>query len=498
VIRLARHDGLDLATYRRIVEDGESVELADEALRRVEDRRAAMLRAIDAGAAAYGVTTGLGYLSTRSISVEDRLALQRSMLLGRDVAVGPPLAKEVVRGAMLLRLTGFLEGSAAVSADLCRFIAARLNDGFTPFVPSRPHGVAGEVTQLAPLFATFVGEGFVLEGDERVPAAAALAARGVDPFVPGLKEGIALLNGAPVAPALTAPLLRRARNLLDHATLAAALAAAALGASARPYSPRIGALKGDPGQQRVHERLVALVGPDAFTDRGQAPVSYRVVPQVHGAVADVLASAERQLERELGAVTDSPLYLLADGDEPEGFYPSGSFHAQALAFALDGLAIAYAQLANLAERRLHRLLDARFSGLPEQLAVEPGKHTGLSVLHKAVVALCAENRLLAAPASVVVSDTSSGQEDVQSFTPLAAEKLGRVLDNVELVLAYELTALAQAHRLAGATSAPGLKRAASVLTAAVPPVAEDRRLAPDVERVLELVRGATLLVECAP
>jgi histidine ammonia-lyase len=281
-----------------------------------------------------------------------------------------------------------------------------------------------------------------------------------------------------------------ARALLEHATLAAALAAAVTGASGRPYSPRIGRLEGDPGQLRVHERLAGLLGD--WSDRPQAPVSFRVAPQVLGAVSDVLDSAEQQLERELRAVTDSPLFLPSEGDEPEGFYPSGGFHSQALSFALDALAVAFAQLANLSEKRLHRLLDARFSGLPEQLAIDPGRQTGLSVLHKAVAALCADNRLLAAPASVTTFDTSSGQEDFQAFTALAAEKLERLLDNVELVLAYELVALAQARSLREEPLSPPLERA--VATLGLGRIVEDRPLAPDVERVAALIRSRPSLL----
>ena len=493
MIVLDRHDALDVATYRRIVDDGERVEVGEGALRRLDECRAAMLDAIAAGAQAYGVTTGLGYLAGRPIAEEDRLALQRSLLLGRAVAVGPPLPPVVVRGAMLLRLTGFLDGAAAVGSGLCRFLADRLNDGFVPYVPAGPHGAAGEVTQLAHLCAAFVGEGLVLEDGEPVPAADALRSRGVQRLEPGLKEGIALVNGAPFAPALTAPLLWQASDLLETATIAAALSLAVTGASARAWSPRIGALKGDPTQVGVHERLRELLDGGRLDDRPQSPVSLRVVPQVHGAVGDVLAQAEAQLDRELHAVTDSPLYLQAAGGEPAGFYPSGNFHAQALAFALDSLAIAFAQLANLAEKRLHRLLDARFSGLSEQLAVEPGRHTGAVVLHKAVVGLCAENRLLAAPASAAAFDTSAGQEDVEAFTPLAAGKLGRLLANVELVLAYELTALAQACHLAAVELPPALERVAERLCAEVAPIVEDRPLARDVEGVRDLVRSRGLL-----
>jgi histidine ammonia-lyase len=493
MILLDRHDVLDLGLYRRVVRGGERVEIARSALRLVDERRGVMLGALAAGAPAYGVTTGLGYLSNRAVAPADRAALQRSILLGRAVGVGPPYPSEVVRGAMLLRLTGFLSGDAGVSAELCRLLAERLNDGWTPYVPVGPHGSAGEVIPLSHLFQTLVGEGFVLEDGHCVPAAEALASRGTEPYEPGPKEGLALVNGAPLAPAVALEVTERARPLLEHATLAAALAAALVGASSRPFSLRIGRLRGDRGQLLVHERLLELLGGGEWADRPQAPVSFRVAPQVHGAVLDMLEAVDRQLEREVKAVTDSPLYLLAEEGEPEGFYPNGNFHSQPIAFGLDALAIAFAQLANLAEKRLHRLLDSRFSGLPEQLAREPGRHTGAAVVHKGVVALCAENRLLAAPASVNAADTSAGQEDFQAFAFLAAEKLGRLLDNVELVLAYELVALRQAQSLREGPLPPPLMPVCELLASVVPPLVEDRPLGPDVERVRELVRSNRLL-----
>jgi histidine ammonia-lyase len=387
---------------------------------------------------------------------------------------------------MLLRLTGFLGAVAGVSGALCGFIADRLNDGWLPDVPARPHGAAGEIALLSHLFQTFVGEGFVLEDGARVPAADALASRGVAPYEPALKEGIALVNGAPFAAALTAPLVRSAERVIEQATVNAALGVAALGTSGRPFSPRIGKLKGDPAQLRVHARIAELV-PDR-SERMQAPVSFRVAPQVIGAAAQVLDDATAQLERELRAVTDSPLYLEAASDEPEGFYPSGSFHAQALTFALDSLAVAFAQVGALSEKRVHRLLDSRFSGLPEQLAVDPGRQTGLSPLHKAVVGLTAENRLLASPASLAPADSSSGQEDVEAFTPLAADKLRRLLANVELIFSYELVVLAQARRLRDAAFPAPLESLLAPVLDAVPLVDRDRSLAPDVARVLALLQ----------
>ena len=370
MIVLARADGLDREAYDRVVLGGEPVQVAPALLEAVVAARARMLAHLAAGAPAYGVTTGLGRLAGTTIAPERRAVFQRA-ILQRGAGHGPPLPVAAVRGAMLLRLCGFLAGAAGVSAALCRCLADRLNDGWAPWVPSRGVGGAGEVIALGHLFQTLVGEGWVLEDGVRTPAGVALARRGIAPYVPELKEGIALVDGAPLAPALAAALAGRARALSEYATLAGALAAALAGQSLRPYSPRIGALKGDAGQQRVHARLMELhAGARDWADRPQGPVSFRVLPQVHGAFLDVLDHLDAQVARELRAVTDSPLFLAAEGDEPEGFYPSGNFHAQALSLLLDALAVAAVQLANLSEKRLHRLLDHRFSGLPDQLAAE--------------------------------------------------------------------------------------------------------------------------------
>jgi histidine ammonia-lyase len=491
---LERHDQLDLDAYRRVVARREPVAIDPALLAHVEACRRAMLDHLAEGAAAYGVTTGLGYLRSQSIAMEDQLPLQRSILVGRAAGVGKALPDEVVRGAMLLRLTGFLSGRAGVSADLCRFIADRLNDGWSPVVPASRPGTAGETIPLSHLFQTFIGEGEVRDGGLPSTAADALARRGAAPYELKLREGLALVNGAPLAPAMAIPLSLRAATALEQATVLGALAVALIGASSRPYSERVGRLKGDGGQRRVHAQLGELLaGYDGAADGPQAPVSFRVLPQVHGAAGDVLAGLEGQLERELRAVTDSPLWLDAEADEPEGFYPSGNFHSQALALALDSLAIALTQVAALSEKRLHRLLDSRFSGLAEQLSPAPDRgHCGLVSLHKAVVGLCAENRLLAVPAAVHASDASSGQEDFQAFAGLAADKLSRLLDNVELTLAYELVALRQAHHLAGTTLPPALAAAMATVTAVLEPVDCDRSLAPDVQRARELICAGTV------
>ena len=492
MIVLERPGRLDLAAYRRVVLEGEAVEAAPAALAAVDAARTRMLAFLEGGAPAYGVNTGLGYLAGVRLDAEGQKSLQRA-ILRRGAGHGPPFPPHVVRGAMLLRLAGFLQGDAGVSAALCRFLAARLNDGWAPWVPSRGITSAGEVIPLTRLFQTLAGEGEVVEGGQRVPARDALARRGVAPYEPGVKEGIALVNGAPLAPAVSAALAARARALVEQATVAGVLSAALAGASARPYARRIGGLKGDAGQEAVHGLLAELLaGGDVWADRPQAPVSFRVLPQVHGAVLDQVGALDDQVDRELRAVTDSPLFLPADGDEPEGFYPSGNFHAQALSLLLDALAVGMAQVGNLSVQRLHRLLDRRFSGLPDQLAREPGHQTGLVFLHKAAIGLVAENRLHAAPASVHPVDTSAGQEDFQAYTFPAAEKLERILDNLERILGAELVAARQARHLGAPPLPARLEEALDRVAERVAPVDEDRELGGDVEAAAALVRAAAL------
>ena len=454
VIVLRRHDELDLDLYRRVTIEHEHVTIDPALLQRVDEARQAMAARLAAGEQLYGVTTGLGLFAGRRIAGADQAALQRAIVVGRAAGVGPPYDQAIVRGTMLLRLTGFLAGHTGVPAALCTYLADRLNERWYPVVPASRPGTAGETIPLCHLFQTFLGEGEVFVDGHRRPAEEALAGRGVAPYELSLKDGLALINGAPLAAALGADALARCELLLDQATVVGALTAALMGVSWRPYARRVADLKGDPGQRLVATRLAAFApGRDAHTGSHQAPVSLRVLPQVHGAAYDVIAHLRAQVDRELRAVTDSPILLDAVGEEPAGFYPTGNFHSQALSLALDAAAIAMAQVAALSEKRLHRLLDSRFSGLPDQLAADAERGgSGLVSLHKSVVGLCAENRLLAAPASIHTADTSGGQEDFQAFTGLAASKLSALLDNVELILANELVADRQAHALGSRAS----------------------------------------------
>ncbi|HLJ68441.1 MAG TPA: aromatic amino acid lyase [Chloroflexota bacterium] len=512
-IRLHSAADLTLAALEAIAWDGWQVRLAPELLGHVAATRKDMLAALADGREVYGVTTGMGYLAGVSLSADEQEVHQANLLRGRAVGGPPYLEPAEARAVLVVRLAGFLDGAAGGSPELCSFLADRLNDGFIPAIPSTAVGCAGEIIPLAHAFGPFIGSGDVLAaGDGRSgatqDATGALAARGVAPYRPGAKEGIALLAGAPAAVALGAARRRAARVLYQQLLVCAACAIDALRAPLSPYQPVVARLANDPIMAEVLDRLAELLG-GADQDRSrseararpgrnpqgtprghepagagnrepslvQAPVSLRVIPQVLAHLARVTDRLEEDLRRGLVAVTDSPAFV--DGQ----FVSHGGFHAVDLASDLDYLCIALAQAAELAGQHAHRLLDSRFTGLPDQLAAAPGLNAGLVVVQKRIVGILNQLRRLATPASIGLADTSLGQEDAMTFTFESAEKLRRAEALLRDVIACVLLICRQAWWLGATPVAPGLEPYAGAIEDMIEPVVRDRPLGPDIERV---------------
>ena len=408
-----------------------------EELRRSHDE---MVAALSGGQRVYGVNTGLGYLAGTDLRGVELERHQRNLLLGRAVGSPPYLPAGEARALMAVRLINLCSGYAGATPELCRFLVDRLNDGFVPAIPRGGVGSAGEVIPLSHAFQTFIGVGHVLDADGTVKdAVLALAERGVEPYEPAAKEGIALLAGCPGAISLAIARRRTVAVLSRQLLAGAACSIDALRAPLGIYGERGDRLHADPVLFGVLLRLRAALRGSAKERFGmQAPVSFRVAPQVLAHVERVIARFTEDIDRAVGSVTDSPAFV-------EGsFVATGAFHEVELAAGFDTLAIALIRAAELSGQRVHRLLDARFSGLPDQLTPNPGPSCGLIVVQKRVVGTLNELRRLATPASVGVGDTSLGQEDAMTFAFEAAEKLRRVEELVRHVLACELLVARQA------------------------------------------------------
>jgi histidine ammonia-lyase len=448
---------------------------------------------------AYGISTGFGSLALVRIPAEERVALQRALIRSHAAGMGPPIEREVVRAMMLLRARSLAMGRSGARPVVVERIVALLDAGVTPFVPEHGSlGASGDLAPLAHCALVLTGEGSVVAGDGAVrPASEALASAGIEPLELTAKEGLALINGTDGMLGMLVLAVWDLSRLLRVADVAAAMSVEALLGTDRAFAEDLIALRPQPGQIDSAWNLRTLlagssvVASHRFGDpRVQDAYSLRCAPQVIGAARDAVAFARSVAEVELRSAIDNPMVL------PDGRVEScGNFHGAPVGMACDYLAIACAEVGAIAERRTDRLLDAgRSHGLPPFLASNPGVDSGMMLAGYTQAALVAENRRLAAPASVDSLPTSAMQEDHVSMGWGAARKLRAVVENLTRIVAVELCCAARALDLRSPLRpAAGTGAALSVIRSRVPGPGPDRYLAPELAAVSELVASGSVL-----
>ena len=476
------------------------VSLAAPARRAMERSAAVTARHADAAEPVYGVTTGFGSLATVPIPPARRGQLQKSLVRSHAAGLGDPIETETVRAMMLLRVRSLSMGYSGARPLVAETMLAVLNAAITPIVPEYGSvGASGDLAPLAHCALALTGEGAVYSRDgTEMPAAAALAQAGIEPLTLGAKEGLALINGTDGMLAMLVLATHDLRRLMKLADVTAAMSVEALLGTDRAFAADLVALRPQPGQMASAANLRALLAGSAIVashlegdPRVQDAYSLRCAPQVLGAARDTLEHAERVAANELRSAIDNPMIL------PDGRVEScGNFHGAPLAFACDFLAIAAAEVGAIAERRTDRLLDpARSEGLPPFLAEDPGVDSGLMIAQYTQAALVAENRRLAAPASVGSLPTSAMQEDHVSMGWGGARRLRTVVRNLARILAIEGVTAARGLELRAPLEPAAGTRAALVALreAGVPGPGEDRFVAPELAIAERLVLGGQLL-----
>ncbi|HEX6326744.1 MAG TPA: histidine ammonia-lyase [Jiangellaceae bacterium] len=494
---LAPADVVAVARY------GTGVELTDEALAAIAKTREVVEHLAAADLPYYGVSTGFGALATRHIPADRRAQLQRSLIRSHAAGSGEEVEREVVRGLMLLRLSTLATGRTGVRPVTATTYAAMLNAGITPVVREFGSlGCSGDLAPLAHCALALMGEGEVrTAAGKLVSAGEALRAAGIEPVELAEKEGLALINGTDGMLAMLVLAGHDLNGLLRTADVAAAMSVEALLGTDRVFAADLQDLRPHPGQAASATNLRMLLagsgvvashrGPDCT--RVQDAYSLRCAPQVHGAARDTLAHAEAVASRELAAAIDNPVVA------PDGRVESnGNFHGAPVAYVLDFLAIATADLAGISERRTDRFLDvARSGGLPAFLADDPGVDSGHMIGQYTQAAIVSELKRLAVPASVDSIPSSAMQEDHVSMGWNAGRKLRRAIDGLGRVLAVELLTAARALDLrAPLEPAAGTGAVRDAIRAHVPGPGADRYLAPEIEAVVQLVRDG-IIVEAA-
>ncbi len=483
-----------------VARHGVPVRLSDVALDAIAVSRRVVEDLADDPAPHYGVSTGFGALATTWIPLEKRTALQRSLVRSHAAGSGPEVEREVVRALMLLRLATLATGRTGVREQTAATYAAMLNAGIAPVVFEYGSlGCSGDLAPLAHCALAAMGEGDVRRSDGSLTSAdEALREAGIEPLRLAEKEGLALLNGTDGMLGMLALAIVDLRRLARTADIAAAMSVEGLLGSDDVFAADLQALRPHPGQAASAANLRLLLRDSGIRKshrteactRVQDAYSLRCAPQVAGAVRDTLDHATRVAGWELAAAVDNPVVT------PDGRVESnGNFHGAPVAYVLDFLAIAVADLAGISERRTDRFLDAaRSHGLPPFLAHDPGVDSGLMIAQYTQAAVVSELKRLAVPASVDSIPSSAMQEDHVSMGWSAARKLRRALDGLTRVLAVELMTAARGIDLrAPLTPASATAAVVAALRRTVPGPGPDRYLAPEIEAAVDLVRSGALV-----
>ena len=490
-------ESLSLEQFLAVTRDGCPVALTSEARSRIAASRRIVERAVSAGRTIYGVTTGFGSLSDRTIPPTESRDLQLSLIRSHASGAGPALAPDVVRGLLVLRANSLARGHSGVRTELVESLVELLNRQLNPWIPEQGSvGASGDLAPLAHLGLALIGEGeFVLPDGRRRPAAEVLREAGLTPVSFEAKEGVALINGTSLMASYLALGVADARSLLAAAEVAAALSFDALRGDPAALDDRLGELRHLEEQRAEARALRALLQGSQLASTeaehvGQDPYTLRCLPQVLAAVRLGLGFAEKIVGNELNAVSDNPVVF--EGDE---FVNGGNFHGQNLALALDTLGLAVQYIAGFSDRRIARLVHPGLNrGLPPFLAPQAGVSSGFMIPQYLAAALVNENQTLVHPSSASSLPTSADQEDFVSMGPWGGAKLRRILANAQKVVAVEWIVAAQALELrrpahGGVGSEAGLR----ALREFVAPWARDRSPAREIEETARRIADGSLV-----
>lgn len=422
-----------------------SVTISNERVARIKGNREILERVAKQPRAVYGVNTGFGNLCHIRISPDQLEKLQENLIISHAVGVGNEAPDELVRMMLLLKIRSLCYGHSGIRNETISALCQLLDHDILPVIPIQGSlGASGDLAPLAHMVLPLLGKGHVRINGKKISSEAAIADIKGLPISLAAKEGLALINGTQFITAYAVGLLIRARRLLKHADIIAAMSLEGLQGSIKPFDERLHSVRPHAGAIETADnirRLMAdseILASHADCDRVQDPYSLRCIPQVHGASRDAVRHVTEIVETEINAVTDNPIIF-----DEDAIISGGNFHAQPLALALDYLAIAVCELASISERRVYLLLSG-VDGLPTLLMQDTGLNSGFMLPQYTSAALVSENKVLAHPASVDSIPTSLGQEDHVSMGATSATKAWNIMANVETVLAIEMMCAAQA------------------------------------------------------
>jgi histidine ammonia-lyase len=480
---------LKIATVYRILEQQSPLALSPEAIDAIEHSYAYLHdKLASAKKPIYGINTGFGSLCDTSISAKDLAQLQENIVVSHACGTGPTVPPDIVKIMLLLKIQSLSYGYSGVHLQTVQRLIDFYNHDLMPIVYQQGSlGASGDLAPLAHLSLPLLGKGYF--HGPKGPLAAEIVLKNYDwtPITLAAKEGLALLNGTQFMSAYGVNALIKSYRLMYLSDMIAALSMEAFNCNNSALDAMIHLVRPHAGQINTAERITAFIADSQMAlepnKKVQDPYSFRCVPQVHGATKDTISFVHNTFHIEINSVTDNPLVFGA----ADKIISGGNFHGQPLAFGLDFMAIAMAELGSISERRTYQLISGT-RGLPAFLVQNPGLNSGLMILQYTAASIVSQNKQLATPASVDSIVSSNGQEDHVSMGANAATKCAQILNNVTTILAIELINASQAmsFRNNHATS-DFLTSVLRAFREDVPLVDQDRIFSTDIQQAIDFL-----------
>lgn len=478
---------------------GAKVFLSEEAKNSVLESRKIIDDIVENERVVYGVTTGFGQFCNVSISKEDCKTLQENLIRSHACGYGPAFSTDIVRTIMLTRANALAKGYSGIRIGTLNTLISMLNAGVHPQIPEKGSlGASGDLAPLAHMVLPMLGLGEAEYKGEVMSGSEAMEKAGVEVIELDAKEGLALINGTQVLTSTGALATYDAIELLKVSDIVAALSMEALRGITDAFDPRTHVIRAHEGQMATARNILKLVeGSTYVTRQGELRVqdaySIRCVPQIHGASKDTIDYVQKKVEIEINSVTDNPI-ITREGDVISG----GNFHGEPMAQPFDFLGIGAAEIANVSERRIERLINHQLNDLPAFLAKHGGLNSGFMITQYAAAALVSENKVLAHPASVDSIPSSANQEDLVSMGTIAARKARDIIGNAKRVVATEMMAACQAidfRKDKGFELGKGTKEAYKVVREALSFIEFDTdiQMYKELDKATELISSGKLL-----
>jgi histidine ammonia-lyase len=489
---------LTLKEVKKVILNKEKVNASPKSMEAVQKSRDAVDRIVSEQKVVYGINTGFGKFSDVVIDKEHVRDLQLNLIRSHACGVGEPFPEIVSRAMLLLRANALLKGYSGARPVVIERLLELLNKNIIPVIPQQGSlGASGDLAPLSHQALVLVGEGEVYYKGSRMDAAEALRQEGICPLTLEAKEGLALINGTQAMTAMGVVGYLEAEQLAFESELIASMTMEGLNGIMDAFAEEVHLARGYQQQIDTAKRIREYLSDSLLTTvqgelRVQDAYSLRCIPQVHGASWQTLDYVKEKLEIEINAATDNPL-IFNDGEK---VISGGNFHGQPIALAMDFMKIAVAELANISERRIERLVNPQLNDLPPFLSPEPGLQSGAMIMQYAAAALVSENKTLAHPASVDSIPSSANQEDHVSMGTIGARHAYQIIQNVRRVLSIEMICAMQAVEIRGVGKmATQTRKFYEKGREVVPSIKQDRIFSKDIEKAAEWLKTMDLAME---